>query len=279
MAFRLNTAPSDHDEVAGYEDGEEEERPRRGVLRAIVVVLVMALFGGGLWVAYQAGRGHAPREVPLIRADQGATKARPEEPGGMSIPNQRMDIYGQGQGQVEKLLPPPETPLARPAPVTPAPEPPPAPAALEAPPAPPPTPAESAAPPAAASPVPHLPAPIAAVAEPVLAPVAAAPAAASVAAAAAAPPSPPPAPADAGGYRLQLAAMRNAEDAKREWEKLRQANKDLLDSLPAAWPRADLGQRGVFYRLQAGPIADVATAERICGELKRRNIGCILVRP
>jgi cell division septation protein DedD len=272
MAFRLNAAPSDPDEIAGYDYEEGEGRPRRGVLRAILVVLIMALFGGGLWVAYQAGRGHTPREVPLIRAELGATKARPEEPGGMAIPNQRMYIYGQGQGQTEKLLPPPETPLPRPARVAAAPEPPPAPAALEAPPEPPT--AEAPAPVAPAPTAPTLPAPIAAVAEPVAAPVATAPAAT--------PPGPPPAataPASTGGYRLQLAAMRNAEDAKREWEKLRQANKDLLGNLPAAWPRADLGQRGVFYRVQAGPIIDAASAERICGELKRRNIGCILVRP
>jgi len=31
----------------------------------------------------------------------------------------------------------------------------------------------------------------------------------------------------------------------------------------------------VYYRIQTAPIAD---ADRICGELKRRNVGCIIAR-
>ena len=81
------------------------------------------------------------------------------------------------------------------------------------------------------------------------------------------------------GYRLQLGALRTEESAKQEWMKLKKAQGDLLGGLNAAWPRADLGERGVYYRIQAGPVGDATTAERICGELKRRNVGCILVRP
>jgi len=32
-------------------------------------------------------------------------------------------------------------------------------------------------------------------------------------------------------------------------------------------------------RILAGPVDDPATAERICGELRKRSVGCILVRP
>ena len=73
--------------------------------------------------------------------------------------------------------------------------------------------------------------------------------------------------------------MRSEESARQEWSKLRKANNDLLGGLTAAWSRADLGERGIYYRIQAGPIADGAAAERLCGELKRRNVSCILVRP
>jgi hypothetical protein len=37
--------------------------------------------------------------------------------------------------------------------------------------------------------------------------------------------------------------------------------------------RADLGDRGVFYRLLTAPVAE---ADRICNELKRRNVGCLI---
>ncbi|MBV9524042.1 MAG: SPOR domain-containing protein, partial [Alphaproteobacteria bacterium] len=86
-------------------------------------------------------------------------------------------------------------------------------------------------------------------------------------------------PAIAGGIRLQLGAMHSEEAARQAWERVKQANADLLGGLTAAWPRADLGARGIFYRLQAGPIADEAKAERICRALKQRQVGCILVRP
>jgi hypothetical protein len=49
----------------------------------------------------------------------------------------------------------------------------------------------------------------------------------------------------------------------------------LLGSVSATPVRADLGDKGVFYRLQTAPIAD---ADRICGELKRRNVGCVIAR-
>jgi hypothetical protein len=49
----------------------------------------------------------------------------------------------------------------------------------------------------------------------------------------------------------------------------------LLGNVSATPVRADLGDKGVFYRLLTAPIAD---ADRICGELKRRNIGCVIAR-
>jgi hypothetical protein len=68
----------------------------------------------------------------------------------------------------------------------------------------------------------------------------------------------------------------HSEDAaRREWDRIKRTNSDLLGSLSATPVRADLGDKGVFYRIQTGPIAD---ADRICGELKQRNIGCIIAR-
>jgi cell division septation protein DedD len=244
---------------------QQEKRPRRRLRGPLLVVLVMGASAGGVWIAYTRGHNAAPGEVPLIQAEQGATKTRPQQPGGMAIPDQDKLVYNQGKGapQVEKLLPPPEAPLPRPSP----------PAEANALPAP-----EPAAPPASAT----------AVVGPTPAPVPAAPAPATVAAPAAPTPitvppaAPPPAKAaltTGGGFRLQLGALRSEEAARQEWERIHRANGDVLGNLTAAWPRADLGERGIYYRIQTAPIADGAAAERLCGELKRRNIACILVRP
>jgi cell division septation protein DedD len=87
-----------------------------------------------------------------------------------------------------------------------------------------------------------------------------------------------PAAAQAPGTRLQLGSLRSEDAARQEWERIKRKNSDLLGSLSATPVRADLGDRGIYYRIQAGPIADPAAAERICGELKQRSIGCIIAR-
>jgi hypothetical protein len=67
--------------------------------------------------------------------------------------------------------------------------------------------------------------------------------------------------------------VRSEEAARQEWDRIRRANPDLLASVTVTPSRADLGDKGVFYRLLTAPIAD---ADRLCGELKRRNVGCVI---
>jgi hypothetical protein len=81
------------------------------------------------------------------------------------------------------------------------------------------------------------------------------------------------------GYRLQLGSVRTPERARREWERLESQNGDVLNKLAYVAARVDLGDRGIFYRIQAGPVADAATADRACKELKRRGVGCLLIKP
>jgi cell division septation protein DedD len=87
------------------------------------------------------------------------------------------------------------------------------------------------------------------------------------------------APAPAKGYRLQLGAMRTQESAQQEWQRLQHQHGDVLGKLAYAAPRVDLGSRGVFYRIQAGPIAAAADASRACNQLKQRGVSCLLVKP
>jgi cell division septation protein DedD len=273
------------------DDDEFEFRPRRRLRGPIIVIVLMVVFAGGLWFAYSSDKGRGSAEVPLLRADDSASKKRPDQPGGMRIPDQDKCIYDPGKcsdrvknGQTEKLLPPPETPMAPPvAPPLPpaetaaAPPPEPAlpspalPSIAQAPPAETPT-----QPPVQATPsAPPPPPPQVAVVKPPAPPPAAPPAKH-----AAVKQKPPSARAGkAGGYRLQIGAVRSEAAAQVEWDRLKKTQKDLLGGMGAGWSRADLGERGTFYRILAGPIADPATAERICGELKKRSVGCILVRP
>ncbi|MDB5408126.1 MAG: tonB [Rhodospirillales bacterium] len=262
-------------------DDELEFRPRRRLRGPVIVVALMVLFAGGLWWAYSSGKSHSTAEVPLLRADDSANKKRPDQPGGMRIPDQDKCIYDPikcsdgGKGaQTEKLLPPPETPVTGPVPVTPPPEqtavaPPPAsplPAIVQAPAAPPAQ--QPVTPPVVqAPPQPSPPSPVA-----VARPPAPEPKPAPIKQ------SPPASTGKAGAYRLQIGAVRSEAAAQQEWDRLKKSQKDLLGGIGAGWSRADLGERGIFYRILAGPIDDGVAAERICGELKKRSVGCILVR-
>src|SRR5207244_7803437 len=102
VAMTYHLGPIDPDWRAEFfADPREEEpaqRPRR-VLATALVLLVMGLFGGGLWFAYVQGTRHAgggvaaSGGVPLIRADERPTKMKPERPGGMEIPDRDKLIY------------------------------------------------------------------------------------------------------------------------------------------------------------------------------------------
>ncbi len=41
--------------------------------------------------------------------------------------------------------------------------------------------------------------------------------------------------------------------------------------------RADLGERGIFYRLQAGAFGQIAEAKSACRALEKRKIACFVV--
>ncbi len=82
-----------------------------------------------------------------------------------------------------------------------------------------------------------------------------------------------------GEFRIQMASFRDQGQASVAWNKISSENKDLLSNLKMFIQRVDLADKGVFYRLQAGPLDGRAAADKICSELKQRNVGCLSVRP
>ncbi len=88
----------------------------------------------------------------------------------------------------------------------------------------------------------------------------------------------PPAPARAD-LRVQLVAVKSKARAEKEAVRLTRAHKLVLDGLKIVFVRADLGKRGVFYRLRAGPLSDRASANSLCRKLLARKQGCIVIKP
>jgi hypothetical protein len=291
-------------------------RPRRRRLLApILAVVGLMVFFAIVWLAWSGSQTSTGEGgIPLIKADNAPVKMRPEQPGGMAVPHQDKLIYDRLKAEtgntesaaVERLLPPPENPLPRP-------EPPPPPAAIEEPPATDtpssgaPVPLTRSTPnveqpglpeaPAVAPSSPPAPPPRAAAAPPPPAPRATTPPPQTAAppppsaqrnappsqqppqqTAALPPPSAPPAASPGGGnFRLQIASVKSEDAAKAEFQRLQKRYPEALGGLGVAYVRVDLGDKGIYYRVQAGPV-DEARATSICSSLKSQSVGCILVR-
>jgi cell division septation protein DedD len=93
-------------------------------------------------------------------------------------------------------------------------------------------------------------------------------------------PIPEPMPGtDLAGIRLQLAAVTNEGDVDGEWARLRKRYGAAINNLELHVERADLGSKGIFYRLQAGPFADRSAAAATCGEIRAAGGDCLIVGP
>jgi cell division septation protein DedD len=82
-----------------------------------------------------------------------------------------------------------------------------------------------------------------------------------------------------GAFAVQLAAARSEDQAMAEWKRVQGQHAAAVQGLTPLVVRADLGKRGVFFRLRAGPLADRAAADTVCAALKAANEACIVVRP
>jgi hypothetical protein len=93
---------------------------------------------------------------------------------------------------------------------------------------------------------------------------------------------PSPAAKDAvaasGGYRVQLGSSKLKDRAEAAAQRLNKQHAEILGDARVAAVRADLGDRGVYYRLWAGPFADKGAADALCDKLKARKQGCLTVK-
>ncbi len=110
-------------------------------------------------------------------------------------------------------------------------------------------------------------------------PPAAAPApAADPASVAAIPPKPKvatadvaPAPSKPSQYVVQVGSKQNQTEALATFADMQQKYPTLLASYRPMVQKADLGAKGVWYRLRIGPIIDKSAATKLCGQLKSQG--------
>ncbi len=84
--------------------------------------------------------------------------------------------------------------------------------------------------------------------------------------------------AKTGGFVVQLAALRAKDGARPAWARLKKAHPALLGDRELTIQRVDLGDRGIFFRVQAGFFAERAGARDLCNALKARGQDCLVVK-
>jgi hypothetical protein len=93
------------------------------------------------------------------------------------------------------------------------------------------------------------------------------------------PATPPPATrsvAASGGYVVQVASQRSEADAHASFKALQQKYPSVLGGYQVVIRRADLGEKGIYYRAQVGPFSTAEQAKEMCGSLKSAGGQCIV---
>ena len=283
---RVYDASEDEDDVEGS----------RLPLLIVLALLVLAMFGGVVWLAYTQGVARGRGETPVLTAANGPERVAPPQGGSNTVPYQGFKIYEQPAPPDDSADAAPASPPAAAAPPPAAPKP----APVEATPAPAPKPVAAA--PAKPAPAPAKPAPAAAPPKSVAAliqqansvpepkPAAKVPPKPAVAAApnvATGAPRPlggaaqmaaatPAAPAAASGaYVLQIGSYKSQADAETAWKSYKTRHAALLSGYSNNIQQADLGEKGTWYRLRIGGFADKEVATALCDRLKADGGACI----
>lgn len=218
---------------------ERRPVPWRLVVFGLGAALILLL--GLLWV-FSGGGG--PRQVPVIEPESRPVRVRPENRGGLQVPNRDEWIFDQRRGAQPPapagLAPAPEAPdLER--------------LRMLA------TPPRPAAPPPPAAP------PAAAPAPPPAAPQQrqAAPA--------------PPTPAAPGGVQVQLGALPSEEAARAEWARLSRLLPEQFRSRTPIVQRFDRPNAAPLWRLRMGGFRDADAARAFCDAVRARGGACAVV--
>ena len=97
------------------------------------------------------------------------------------------------------------------------------------------------------------------------------------------PVSPPPIRPDGsarpgGGYLVQVSSQKNEADAQASYRALQNKFPSVLGSRSPVIKRADLGDKGVYYRAMVGPFGSSEEAAQFCGNLKTAGGQCVIQR-
>lgn len=85
-----------------------------------------------------------------------------------------------------------------------------------------------------------------------------------------------PAATQGQDYMVQLSAVRSRAIARGNYTALQQKYDDLLGRRDALITRTDLGEKGIYYRVNVPGFADKTAANAFCATLKKRGQDCLV---
>jgi cell division septation protein DedD len=86
--------------------------------------------------------------------------------------------------------------------------------------------------------------------------------------------------AGGSGFKIQIASVKSAAGAEQTWAILLKDFPDVLGGLNHSVRQVDLGtDKGIWYRIYAGPVASRAVAQDLCGKYKAKSAknSCLVV--
>lgn len=281
----------------GDEDGDDGEGSHLPVV-IIITILVLAAFGGVVWLAYnqgvargrnepvriasaeQAGPGNGSQikvyQQPAGSEDEDDNSQPAAKPAEAPAPVARTEAAPAQTPAVAPAVAPPRPAPAKMAQAVPATAPkqqvqtPPAPAPFAAKPI---RTAQAASPPVATKPPAQLGVPAAEAPKATPKPAAVAPAK-PVATTAAKPAVAKP--VAGGSYLLQIGAYKSEAEAMAAWKIYEGKHAALLSGFSPNVQKADLADKGVWYRLRIASFSDKDGAMALCERLKAQNGACFL---
>ncbi|MBO6633780.1 SPOR domain-containing protein [Parvibaculum sp.] len=89
-------------------------------------------------------------------------------------------------------------------------------------------------------------------------------------------PAPAATPASGGAYVVQIMALREEGAAKTAWAALQKKHPSILGGHALDVEKADLGDKGTFYRVRAAGFETKAAAQTACTSLKSAGQDCLV---
>ncbi|MET0905582.1 MAG: SPOR domain-containing protein [Tardiphaga sp.] len=84
--------------------------------------------------------------------------------------------------------------------------------------------------------------------------------------------------AASGGYVVQISSQRSDADARASFKALQTKFPSVLGSRSPMIKKADLGDKGTYYRAMVGPFGSSEEASQLCGNLKSAGGQCVVQR-